>query len=161
MLLKGFKWGRVMNEWMRTEKFPLGWSAWWSLDFWPVTKSSTSRVHIPWYIEPSAPYLLCWCLGLPTTEIWGEEHIFLILSSRWHVTLIASNGRVSMAGPSYKCVSSLQLGHFPREEMLYREMMASPQADTHCSWAESHQNTPFLGMWKWENLKYLLHLKLF
>lgn len=121
MLLKGFKWGRVTNEWMRTEKFPLGWSAWWSLDFWPVTRSSTSRVHIPWYIGPSALYLLCWCLGLPTTEIWGEEHIFLILSSRWHVTLITSKGRVLMAGPSYKCVSSLQLGHFPREEMLYNQ----------------------------------------
>lgn len=40
-------------------------------------------------------------------------------------------------------------------------MMASPQAGTHSFWAECHQNTPFLGMWKWENLKYLLHLKLF
>ena len=39
--------------------------------------------------------------------------------------------------------------------------MASPQAGTHSFWAECHQNTPFLGMWKWENLKYLLHLKLF
>ena len=39
--------------------------------------------------------------------------------------------------------------------------MASPQAGTHSFWAECHQNTLFLGMWKWENLKYSLHLKLF
>ena len=44
-----------------------------------------------------------------------------MLSSRRHVTLIPSKRRVLMAGPSYKHVSSLQLGHFPREEMLYKQ----------------------------------------
>ena len=58
---------------MKTEKFPLGSAEWRSLDFWSMAKSTIYYIHIYWYIELYALYVIVHVyigvLDYPATEI--------------------------------------------------------------------------------------------